>query len=230
MTPPRAAAPPGWLARIGTRLAPPRFVLFVAVMLAAAILWHSYQHDHWSDALVIGFDLGVLAFTASLWPLGNDHGAADMRQHAAENDANRGWVLAITMLVSLAMMLAMIAELPGAHAGKLPAIIKLVGTLALGWLFVSLTFALHYAHMFYGAGDTPNIDRGGFEFPGTAEPDYWDFIYFSFTAGMSFAASDVNVTSGAVRKVVAAQCLLSFLFNIGALAFCINVLAGAAGS
>ena len=123
MTPPRAAAPPGWLARIGTQLAPPRFVLFVAVMLAAAILWHSYQHDLWSDALVIGFDLGVLAFTASLWPLGNDHGAADMRQHAAENDANRGWVLAITMLVSLAMMLAMIAELPGAHAGKLPAII-----------------------------------------------------------------------------------------------------------
>lgn len=229
MTRKRATAPTGWLARIGTRLAPPRFVLFVAVMLVAAVLWHSYEHDQWSDALVIGFDLGVLAFTASLWPLGNDHRAIEMRRHAAENDANRGWVLAITMLVSLAMMLAMGAELPSAHAGKLPAIIKLISTLALGWLFVSLTFALHYAHMFYGAGDTPNNDRGGFDFPGTAEPDYWDFTYFSFTAGMSFAASDVNVTSGAVRRVVVVQCLLSFLFNIGALAFSINVLAGAAG-
>jgi uncharacterized membrane protein len=32
-----------------------------------------------------------------------------------------------------------------------------------------------------------------------------------------------------VRRVLVVQCLLAFLFNIGALAFCINVLAGAAG-
>lgn len=46
---------------------------------------------------------------------------------------------------------------------------------------------------------------------------------------MSFAASDVNVTSGRVRRIVVLQSLLSFVFNIGVLAFSINVLAGAAG-
>ncbi len=223
---PPSAAP---LVALGSRLAPPRFVMFVAAIGAVAAGWHWLKHDTWSDALVIGFNLAVLAFTASLWPLTRDHTAAQMRRHAAENDANRGWVLLITAAITLAMMLAMIYELPDAKRHVTPALVKLIATLALGWLFSNLIFALHYAHMFYGAGDTPGKDRGGLDFPGTPEPDYWDFIYFSFTAGMSFAASDVNVTSGAMRRVLVVQCLLAFVFNIGALAFSINVLAGSAG-
>ena len=227
----RKIAPPSTapLAGLGSRLAPPRFVMFVGVMAAAAVGWHLLKHNSWSDALVIGFNLAVLAFAVSLWPLTRDHNAAEMRRHAAENDANRGWVLLITSAVTLTMMLAMIYELPDAKNHQTWAMIKLIATLALGWLFSNLTFALHYAHMFYGAGDTPVKDQGGLDFPGTKEPDYWDFIYFSFTAGMSFAASDVNVTSGAVRRVLVVQCLLAFIFNIGALAFSINVLAGASG-
>ena len=227
----RIIAPPSTapLARLGSRLAPPRFLLFVAVLLAVAGAAHHWVLDTWSDALVIGFNAAVAVFAVSLWPLARDCNAAAMRRHADDNDANRGLVLAITAVISLALMLAMTAELPDAHKGNVLAITKLVGTLAMGWVFSNLTFALHYAHMYYGAGDTPVNDVGGFDFPGTNEPDYWDFFYFSFTAGMSFSASDVNITSGAVRRVVVGQCILAFLFNIGALAFCINVLAGAAG-
>ena len=104
-----------------------------------------------------------------------------------------------------------------------------IGTLGLGWLFTNLIFMMHYAHMHYNPGPEPGLDAGGFDFPATNDPDYWDFLYFSFTAGMSFAASDVNVTRGEVRRIVVLQCLLAFFFNIGALAFTINVLAGAAG-
>lgn len=224
----RKIAPPSTMPLAGliSRLAPPRFVMFIAVISAVASGWHVLRHDSWSDALVIGFNLGVIAFAVSLWPLARDHDAAQMRRHAAENDANRGWVLLFTAAITFAMMLAMVYELPDAKNRQTWAMIKLIATLALGWLFSNLVFALHYAHMFYGAGDTPAKDQGGLDFPGTKEPDYWDFIYFSFTAGMSFAASDVNVTSGAVRRVLVVQCLLAFVFNIGALAFSINVLAG----
>lgn len=216
------------LAALAARIAPPRFVLFMAVMVLVAALRHFGQDKGWANALVIGFDLGVMVFIASLLPLGRDHRAADMRCHAAENDANRALVLLITAVVSVALLLAMAAELPAARSGSGLATTVLIGTLGLIWLFTNLVFMMHYAHMFYAAGAGPNGQAGGFEFPGTQEPDYWDFLYFSFTAGMSFAASDVNVTSGAVRRVVVLQCLLSFFFNIGALAFCINVLAGAA--
>jgi uncharacterized membrane protein len=214
---------------LGSRVAPPRFVMFVALMAAMTLAWHQLCVAPWRDALVVGFDLGALAFAISLLPLVRDHSARDMRLHSARNDANRGWVLAVTAITTLTILAAITGELPAAKHGDGFAIAKLVGTLALSWVFTNLIFMLHYAHMHYARGEDGKADVGGFDFPGTAEPNYWDFLYFSFTAGMSFAASDVDVTSREVRKILVVQCLLSFLFNIGVLAFSINVLAGAAG-
>ncbi|HET7412054.1 MAG TPA: DUF1345 domain-containing protein, partial [Pararhizobium sp.] len=71
----------------------------------------------------------------------------------------------------------------------------------------------------------PDIGCTGFEFPRTRHPVYWDFIYFSFACGMAFATSDVNVTETHVRKTVTFHCLAAFAFNIGVLAFTINLLA-----
>ncbi len=215
--------------RLGNSIAPPRFILFVAALIASAASWHAMRGGTWGNATVIGFDIGVALFAISLWPLSHDHTADQMRLHSKQNDANRLGVLLITGIAVLAVMTAITAELPAAQHGDKGAIIKLVATLALGWVFLNLVFMIHYAHMHYARLPGAKKDMGGFEFIGTAEPDYWDFLYFAFTAGMSFAASDVNITLGAVRRVVVLHCLLAFLFNIGALAFSINVLAGAAG-
>ena len=219
--------PPGLRALLGSRVAPPRFVLFLVVMAGAALAWRSVQAAGWSDSLVIGFDLAALVFAVSLVPLLKDRSVATIRRHAAANDANRGMVLLITAVVSVAILSAIRSELPAARAGDGFAVLKLVGTLALSWSFTNLVFMLHYAHMHYSGAQDSKSERGGFDFPGTPDPDYWDFLYFSFTAGMSFAASDVDVTRGAVRRIVVAHSLLSFVFNIGVLAFSINVLAGA---
>ena len=72
---------------------------------------------------------------------------------------------------------------------------------------------------------SPPTGCEGFRFPGTAEPVYWDFVYFAFTCGMAFATSDVEVTDQSVRKVVTFHCLAAFAFNIGVLAFTVNLLA-----
>lgn len=215
---------------LGNRIAPPRFVLFVVVLAVAAAVAGLYGAKSWGDALVIGFDCAALIFIGSLWPIMRDHSAGQMRVHAAENDARRGLVLVLTALVSLALLGAITAELPEARNGHAWPIIKLVGTLALSWIYTNLVFMLHYAHMHYARAPGRKGDHGGFEFPGTPEPDYWDFLYFAFTAGMSFAVSDVDVTRGAVRRIVVLHSVLSFVFNIGVLAFSINVLAGGAGS
>lgn len=219
----------GMRSALGKRVAPPRFVLFVALMAVVAVGWRLVHASPPEDALVIGFDAAAAAFMASLAPLLRDRSAPAMRLHAAQNDANRIIVLLITVATALAILMAIAAELPAARDGNPLAIAKLIVTLALSWAFTNAVFALHYAHMFYARAAHGPGDHGGFDFPGTAEPDYWDFLYFAFTAGMSFAASDVDVTSGRVRRVVVAHSLLSFVFNIGVLAFAINVLAGAAG-
>jgi uncharacterized membrane protein len=98
-------------------------------------------------------------------------------------------------------------------------------TLLLSWLFTHTLFAVHYAHAFYTdqAADCPP----GLMFPGKQEdPDYWDFLYFSFVIGMTSQTSDVQVSSRPWRRLALAHGLLSFLFNAVVLALCINLLAG----
>ena len=211
--------------KLGTRIAPARFLLFLAVLaivgLGFVILGVSIQ-----DALEYAFDIAVVTFLGSLWPLLKDAGAPEMRRHSSENEANRPLVLGITMVMSVAVFAAIVGDLKYAKAGSLVAMGTLIATLTLAWAFTNAVFALHYAHAFYSKAPKEGGDVGGIDFPGTKEPDYWDFLYLSFTLGMSFGTPDVNLSRGAVRRVVMAQCFVAFIFNIGVVAFIINALGG----
>ncbi len=222
------AAPPAQPAvRIGNRLAPMRFVLFLVVLaVAGAAIKLALPGGDWRDATALAFDVAALVFLVSLVPLLRDADAPALRRHAAENDANRAVVLGLTTLLTLVAMAAITGELHGAKAGEWSAIAKLVGTLLLIWGFANSVYALHYAHAFYSQDPEKGGDRGGIDFPGTVRPDYWDFAYFAFTLGMTFQTSDVEITSGAIRKVALLHCFAGFVFNIGVIAFTINVLGG----
>jgi uncharacterized membrane protein len=85
-------------------------------------------------------------------------------------------------------------------------------TLLISWIFVQVVFALYYAHEFYA----PTADRSepGFVFPNKPLPDYWDFIRFAFVIGMRIRAPRAQVTSRKMRRVVIAQCIMSFILNL----------------
>ena len=82
---------------------------------------------------------------------------------------------------------------------------------------------LHYAHGYY-VQDESGGDCRGLDFPGTRTPDYGDFAYFAFTLGMTFQTSDVAISSPATRRVVLLHTFAAFVFNIGVIAFTINLL------
>ena len=42
--------------------------------------------------------------------------------------------------------------------------------------------------------------KNGLRFPDDGQPDYWDFVYFSFVVGMTFQVSDVAVTHKSMRR------------------------------
>src|SRR5262245_40984137 len=91
---------------IGNRLAPARFLMFLGLLAestaTSALLWrHSFD---WHSALV-GFDIASVVFLASVIPLLDDQ-PGEMRQHAAENDANRAALLAITVVLALVILVA----------------------------------------------------------------------------------------------------------------------------
>lgn len=209
---------------IGNRLAPARFLVFLAVLAVAtivsAIFWrHAFD---WHSALV-GFDIAAVVFLASVIPLLDDQ-PGEMRQHAAANDANRAALLAITVVLALVILVAIGSIIRVSRHLVAWEVVVIVATLILAWVFANVTFALHYAHMFYQARG--EADRGGLEMPGTEEPDYWDFCYFSFTLGMTFQTSDVSICGRQMRRVVLLQCFAAFLFNMGILAFTVNALGG----
>ena len=214
---------------IGQRLAPPRFILFLAVLAAgSAVLIPTLGAGRGTMA---AFDLAALAFLAALSTLLKRNEAAQIRQVAVANDANRVLLLGITGLITLIVLVAVHGELKAKN--DVVAIVLVIATLALAWLFSNVVYALHYAHLFYSPDDDDedgdgkrDDDTGGIDFPKTKEPDYWDFIYFSFTLGMTFQTSDVDITGRGVRRVVIGQCLAAFVFNLGVLAFTINVLGG----
>jgi uncharacterized membrane protein len=92
---------------------------------------------------------------------------------------------------------------------------------------VATLFAFHYARNFYRSP----VERRALRFPDEeASPDYWDFLYFSYTIAVAAQTSDVSVMSRSMRKIVLAQSLLSFFFNVVIVGLSINIAAGLVGA
>jgi uncharacterized membrane protein len=207
---------------LGHKIAPPRFILFVLLLGAGDAIGASLLGVR--HGLMAGFDVAAAIFLVSLAPVLRS-GPAQMRKISEQNDANRPLLLAITGAVVAVILVTVAAELIDREAARGWAKSLVIATLTLAWLFSNSVYALHYAHLYYTRGHAGG-DRGGIDFPKTPEPDYGDFIYFAFTLGMTFQTSDSNVTSGAMRRIVVAHCFAGFVYNIGVLAFTINVLGG----
>lgn len=177
--------------------------------------------------LLIGWDIGVAVYLALAAHMMSWSKVHHIRRRAAHQDEGQAAILVLTVAAALASLAAIFAELgstAGAGGARSPARLMFVAlTILLSWAFIHTMFALHYAHEFYDRHDGP-----GMAFPGgEKEPDYWDFVYFSFTIGMTSQVSDVGVTSKPIRHTVIAHGVVAFFFNVALLALMINLAAGA---
>jgi uncharacterized membrane protein len=182
--------------------------------------------------VMLGFDLAALFFIVTLKTLFSCDATA-MRRQARKNDANRTLILVMTGIVMLVVLVVVASELRQRTAPSLAMIGLIIVTLALAWCFSNIVYTLHYAYLFYRAGSDEGIegssgggDHGGLDFPERDEPDYWDIAYFAFTLGMTFQTSDVGITSPVIRRVALFHCLAAFVFNLGIVAFTINIIGG----
>lgn len=203
----------------GNMMSAPRFLLFLVVLVIAAPMSSELVHDRYLGAM-IGFDLAALVFLMSALKLLGTREAAVIRDHAIANDANKTLLLVITGIVMAVLFIAIAAETADQRPEPLTKIL-IIATLALAWLFTNTIYAIHYAHLAYLQ---PDLGSSGIEFPGTKRPVYWDFVYFAFTLGMTFQTSDVTISNEQIRRTATVHCLIAFVFNIGVLAFTINVL------
>jgi uncharacterized membrane protein len=90
-------------------------------------------------------------------------------------------------------------------------------SVVLSWFLLHAAFGQQYARLYYDDFDEqgrpfPGGMHGGLTFPGTDLPNYLDFLYVAFTVGLTYAMSDVNVTSGRLRRLVLFHSVISFFF------------------
>ena len=205
---------------VGNIVAPWRFMLFLAVLGVAAPFAISRLHNGWLG-LMAAFDVAAGLFLLVCAPLIQSRDPNLVREHAKRNDANRTGLILLTGIVMVVLLAAVASETMDRRPEPLTKIL-VIATLFLAWLFSNLIYAFHYTHLAYRGGKMQ--DCTGLDFPGTPKPVYWDFVYFAFTLGMTFQTSDVTVSDSHIRKFVTFHSLGAFVFNIGVLAFTINVL------
>lgn len=157
-----------------------------------------------------------------------------IKKKADLQDDGRFVILILASIAALAAMGAIVAQLATVKdtTGVLKGIhvTLAAATIVSAWIFIHLVFGLHYAHDYFleraeHAG-RPAKKAGGLAFPGTREPDYLDFLYFSFVIGVACQTADVEITSQSMRRTALGHCVLAFFFNSAVLALTINIAAG----
>lgn len=205
----------------------PRLMVSGVVALAVGlILWQVFATTL-AKAVLLGFDLGAAVYLTAITVLFCKTTSPElMRGQARKQDTGRWGVLWISLILTGFVSLALTTEMGAAKGGDARALVIAAATIVLSWLFFNVMFGMHYAHGFYGDFGKKHE---GLDFPGTDEPDYWDFMYFAIVIGMTFQVSDVQITSRYLRRTALMHSIIAFFFNVFIIAMSVNIAAGLAG-
>jgi uncharacterized membrane protein len=202
----------------------PHLSAAIAVGAVAGVLLPS----SWRPLLraLTAWDIAVWMYllTVGAMMLRADH--REVRRIAARQDERAATILAslvvatVMSMVAISNELASLRNMPASERGLHYAFVVL--TLVGSWFLVGTLFCFHYAHLYYnaGGGQRPLAFPGG-----ETQPDYWDFLYFSFTIAVAAQTSDVTVQAPGMRRLVLGQSVLSFFFNLLILGLFVNMAA-----
>ncbi|OPA84979.1 hypothetical protein BFW87_28010 [Pseudomonas fluorescens] len=177
--------------------------------------------------ILIGWNAGVWTYLLLiLWLASRSH-ADDVKRIAEVEDENAGLVLFMVCIAAIASLATITLNLVGSKDLDSTARLLHYGftglTVVGSWLLIGVIFSVHYARIFY----TWDSDEPALRFAeGLRTPNYWDFLYFSFTISVAVQTADVGVATRGMRKIVLGQSLIGFLFNTAILGFSINIAAG----
>jgi len=169
-------------------------------------------------AMLIAFDVGAALFLVLITTVMRRATPQTMRHRAQLQDEGKWTVLLMTLGIAGVVLGALSSELHAAKEKSLGDIALASSTIFISWLFVAVMFSQQYAHTFY-------MKAAQLAFPGTEQPDYFDFLYFSIVLCMCCQTSDVVVSSSEMRRLVMLHSVMSFFFNVIIIAITVNVVA-----
>jgi len=183
---------------------------------------------------IAAWDVGASAALIALFFGLRKSSAVTIKQIAERQDAGKWAVLSLTLVAATASLVVIAAEMPlvkeATGLEQAARVVLVIYTIVLSWAFIQTMFALHYTHDYYIEVDLPPAKADSASerlvFPGERTPTYGDFLYFSFTIGMTFQVSDIQITDAAIRRLVVVHGALAFFYSTGILALAINLVAG----
>jgi uncharacterized membrane protein len=202
-----------------------------ASVAVTAVLFFAPSWINGTTRLVTAYDAGAVALIACFWLFSMHADPSDTASRAAVEDPGRNAVLALVLgSVGFGLAAAIVVLGRGPHTTNLNerAVIYGFGLLAViaGWVLIHTIFVFRYAHLYYFDSDDDGSAQRGLVFPGTEEPNDYDFAYFSFVIGMTFQVSDVSIKDGGVRRLALIHALVSFGYNTTIVALVINIVSG----
>ena len=204
----------------------PRLVTATIVGLAVALL--APRAVSGPTRALLAWIAGAGLYLVLAWIMMLRASVEQMRWRAKRQDDGAAVVLVLTVCAALASLAAILLELMGVKSDPpqmqtLHLALSAI-TILCSWFIVHTAFALHYAHEFYESAP-PSKERS-LAFPGKAEPDYVDFLYFAFVLGTTSQTSDVAICSSAMRRLALTHGVIAFFFNTTLLALAVNIAAG----
>ncbi|MDM1021007.1 DUF1345 domain-containing protein [Acinetobacter sp. VNK23] len=192
---------------------------------------HFFTNWQWATCLQLGWNTAIWLYLfltlRMMWHLDATH----ILQRARQQDEGKWMILTVVLIAIVVCFISIVVQL--SHVPKDHAVLKgvlillTIGTIFSTWLMLHTLFAIHYAHDYYLAKS--RHEDSGLDFPKTDQPDYLDFIYFSYIIGTSAQTADVSITTSEVRHLNIFHCVLAFMFNTVILAVAINVAASLIG-
>jgi uncharacterized membrane protein len=206
----------------------PRLLFSAAVGAAVYVAGRGLLAERIAIMTLFAWNTGALLYLALAWHFMSASDARGIRERAPSQDEGRIAILVLVVLAGLAVLLAVgtqLAQVKNLHGPERTAHVALAGlTVLTSWLFTQVLFALHYAHDFYIARIRGEKDP--LAFPGTPDPDYFDFFHFACVIGTAAQTADICFNGPALRPVGTLHCILAFFFNAALLALTINIAAG----
>lgn len=206
-----------------------RLLIALAVGVAIALALFSAKQSMIHQILA-GWNVMVWLYLALTGWMMMRADVVRVRKLAEREDKSWAAVLAIMSIACLISLGAIILELPAAQGlptGQRFARYAFTAVTVFGsWCLLGVLFTHQYARLFYRS----RTEHRPLHFPDNEQkPDYWDFLYFSFTIVVALQTSDVAVMDKSTRKAVLAQSILCFLFNVAIVGLSINIAAGLLG-
>lgn len=199
-----------------------RHVRFWSALVCGLIAFAAARFAGMDVAALAGGDVFYLVFLLLCVPLVAGQSVADLKRRARSEDEGIAIVISITFATMLFFCEGAFAAINSKHGFDLaPVVLAGLGA-PLGWLVLHVVMAFHYADLHYYDDPECADDEGDLQFPGKGDPGPWDFLYFSFTVGMTAQVSDVQVLTMPMRRTVLLHGIASFFFNTVFIAMAVN--------